>query len=497
MTSWLVLLPLLGCISVLSLRTRGGLIAGVVTILNLVLCLLLAKRVIAEGGWEMRPGGWIGRELELIFWVDGISAILLVTTALVAAVVVFYARSYPGVREGGDAGEGASLAGFWPLLLLLLAGINGVYLSANLLSILFFMEMIGAAAVLSAALSGKRRTVAAATRYFFTRLPGSVSLFLGTVLLFSLYGSLHLNRLGSLLEPTLPVAAACGLIMVGVLVKGAIFPLHFWLPPAHAGAISPVSAILSGLVVKVPLYLALRFWFDLFPGVVSISAAQWLGLLGAAGVVWGAVQALRQQRLKLLIAHSTVSQMGYLFLLFPLISLAVDPEVVRWAWSGGLFQAASHALAKAAMLLAAGTILHAVGTDRLEDLCGIAGRLPMTTFTLALASVTLIGLPPSGGFIAKWLLLKTAIVTGQWWWVLVLALGALLTSGYCFLMLSYAFRPPRPDVPPLKPVPQLMEIAPLALALAAVLIGLRVEEVMTLATPSEPVPVVEIEEVVP
>ena len=105
---------------------------------------------------------------------------------------------------------------------------------------------------------------------------------------------------------------------VGLLAKTALFPLHLWLPPAHAGAPAPASAVLSALVVKGSFILVVRLWFDVMPGVLSHAAAQVLAALGAAAILFGSVLALRQARLKMLVAYSTVAQLGYLFLMFPL-----------------------------------------------------------------------------------------------------------------------------------------------------------------------------------
>ena len=189
----------------------------------------------------------------------------------------------------------------------------------------------------------------------------------------------------------------------GLLAKTALFPLHLWLPPAHAGAPAPASAVLSALVVKGSFFLIVRLWFDVMPGLLSHAAAQVLAALGAAAIVFGSVLALRQARLKMLIAYSTVAQLGYLFLMFPL----AGPGAARLsAWTGGLLQAISHACAKAAMFMAAGLIAQALGHDRIAGLGGIGRALPMTIFAFALAGLSLMGLPPSGGFMAKWLLLR-------------------------------------------------------------------------------------------
>src|SRR5262249_59071576 len=140
---------------------------------------------------------------------------------------------------------------------------------------------------------------------------------------------------------------------------------HLWLPPAHAGAPAAASAVLSALVVKGSFFIIVRLWFGVMPGLPGFAAAQLLAVLGAAAIVVGSVVALRQQRLKLLIAYSTLAQIGYLFLMFPLAYHAASGRLESsGALAGGLLQAISHATAKAAMFMAAGPIYAALGHDR-------------------------------------------------------------------------------------------------------------------------------------
>jgi formate hydrogenlyase subunit 3/multisubunit Na+/H+ antiporter MnhD subunit len=253
----------------------------------------------------------------------------------------------------------------------------------------------------------------------------------------------------------------------GLVAKAALFPLHGWLPPAHANAPAPVSALLSALVVKGPFYILLRLWFEAFPSLMTPAVAQLFGALGAAAILWGSVNALFQPRLKLLIAYSTVAQLGYLFLLFP---LAASPEGGFMAWSGGLMLLGAHACAKTAMFLTAGNILHAAGHDRIKDLDGITHVLPVSVFAFGLAGMSLIGLPPSSGFAGKWLLLNAALAQGQWWWVAVMILGSLLAAAYIVRMLAHAFTRGHESRTP-NTIPPVMEVAALGLALLAVVLG--------------------------
>jgi formate hydrogenlyase subunit 3/multisubunit Na+/H+ antiporter MnhD subunit len=258
----------------------------------------------------------------------------------------------------------------------------------------------------------------------------------------------------------------------GLLAKTALFPLHLWLPPAHAGAPAAASAVLSALVVKGSWFLVIRLWFDVMPGVVTFSAAQLLGALGAAAILIFSVVALRQERLKLLIAYSTLAQIGYLFLMFP---LAFDAAAGRLddggALAGGMLQAISHATAKAAMFMAAGSIYAALGHDRIAGLAGITRALPLSVLTLAVSGVAMMGVLPSGAYLAKKLLLEAAAGSGQWWWELVLQAGGVLTSSYVVLVLAHALRRADAPVELKRSVSRVAQAAALALAFCSLLLA--------------------------
>ena len=223
------------------------------------------------------------------------------------------------------------------------------------------------------------------------------------------------------------------------------------------------------------------------PGLPEHAAAQVLGALGAAAIIFGSVVALRQVRLKLLIAYSTVAQIGYLFLMFP---LAVKPETGHpWstaAWTGGVLQAISHAFAKAAMFMAAGLIAEALGHDRIAGLAGVSRVLPITVFAFALGGLSLMGLPPSGGFVAKAMLLTAAVAAGQWWWAVVVLTGGLLAGGYVFLVLVRALADASEPLNLLSTISPGRQAVVAVLALAAVLLGfvpLRPFELLQIGRP--------------
>ena len=428
-------------------------------------------------------GNW-APPLGVAFRADGLSAAMMIAAAVLVCGIGLFARSqFPSPRY---AETRAPLA-FWTLLLAVWGALNAVFVGGDLFNLYVALELLTFAAVPLVALDGRAETLAAALRYLLFALLGSILYLLGAVLLYGAYGTLDIVLLSDRIRAGPVASAAVSLMTAGLLAKAALFPFHLWLPPAHAGAPAPASALLSGLVVKAPFFLVVRLWFDVMTRLPEPAAAELLGALGAAAIIFGSVLALRQARLKLLIAYSTVAQIGYLFLMFP---LAINPETGHpWsnaAWTGGVLQAISHAFAKAAMFMAAGLIAEALGHDRIASLSGIGRALPITVFAFALGGLSLMGLPPSGGFVAKAMLLTAAVAEGQWWWAVVVLAGGLLAGGYVFLVLARALADASEPVPPLVTISSGRQAIPVALALCAVLLGfvpLRPSELLQIGRP--------------
>jgi formate hydrogenlyase subunit 3/multisubunit Na+/H+ antiporter MnhD subunit len=394
---------------------------------------------------------------------DGFSAVMLVTSALIAPAAALFARVNFATAQGLT--EKRAPLVFWTLLQGLQAALSLIFLGGDLFNLYVGLELLTFAAVPLVSLDGRPETVAAALRYLLFALFGSVFYLLGVALLYGAYGTLDIALLSSRIRPEPAVWLAAGLMTAGLSAKTALFPLHLWLPPAHANAPAAASAVLSGLVVKGSFFLVVRLWFDVLAALPVVIPGAILAALGSAAILFGSVLALRQARLKLLIAYSTVAQIGYLFLMFPLASgpWAAD------AFSGGIMQALSHAFAKAAMFLSGGLIAESLGHDRIAGLGGAARAMPVTFLALGLGGLSLMGLPPSGGFTAKWLLMKASIDAGQSSWAIVMAAGGLLAGGYLYRVLAPALSG---ESPQLKRAPERSrESVALALALVAVLLA--------------------------
>lgn len=467
-----VLLPFLGVLAGLLVGDRHvrkvallTLLAGLGVVLSIASDYLSAAQTLTYllGGWPPPLG--------IALRADGLSvAMLLAVTVVVAGITAYAWRDF---APTADAATQRMPFMYWLLLMAVWGSLNLVFLSGDLFTLYVALELLTFAGVPLVCLDGRGETLRAALRYLLFALAGSILYLLGAVLLYGAYGTLDIALLSGLAHPE-PIAwTAAALMTAGLLAKTALFPLHLWLPPAHAGAPAAGSAILSALVIKGSWFLVVRLWFDALPGVVSLPAAQLLAAMGAAAIVLGSIVALRQERLKLLVAYSTVAQIGYLFLMFPL-AFAGDgqPPVHGAALDAGVLQAMSHATAKAGMFMAAGLIYASLGHDRIADLAGVARAMPITVLAFGLAGLALMGVLPSGAYLAKKLLLGAAAESGQWWWTAVLQGGAAFTAGYLVLVLANVFRRPQMPVVLVKRASKLSEAAALALALSSLLLAL-------------------------
>lgn len=432
----------------------------------------LAAQVMESGLLRVAVGGWAA-PLGIVLRADGLAATMIAMTALVGLAVTVQAA----LTKRGSTQE--RFRAFWPLWLMLWSGLNTLFLSTDLFNLFVMLEIIGLAAAGMAALSGKPAALKAALRYLLLGLFASLLYLFGVALLYVAYGTLDIAQLARLMGDEAAAPVAMTLMFAGLAFKAALFPLHTWLPPAHGNAPGTASAILSALVVKGAFYLMLRLWIDLYEpaGIADSAAAIVLGIAGAGAILWGGVQALRAERLKLLVAYSTVAQIGYLFLAFPLLAGAGEA-----AWRGAVYLALAHAAAKAGLFLACDRVIATLGHDRIDTLSSTQPGARIIQLTIALAAVSLIGLPPSGGFIGKWLLVEAAFDSPQRIWIIgVIIIGTLISAAAMFRLLARFFT--EPDASPQNIPGQRIsraDIVPFALVVGAIALGFAAPPILAL-----------------
>jgi len=396
-----------------------------------LVAMTLLLKLIASGGLSYAVGGWLPQYgIELRF--DEIGAFALPASLLVLLSLSF-SRHY--VARAVDSGR---ISFYYALILINLGGLNGFLITGDLFNLFVFMEIFSVSAYALVATAREPVAALAALKYLFLGALSSLLVLFSVGVVFAMTGTLNIEDAAADLDLSTPMPAALALagLATGFAVKAALFPVHFWLPDAHAAAPAPVSAILSALVVKAGVVGLLRT-LELFAGGEGLlqpmlNSIVWLGALGALG---GALMALVQRDIKLMLAYSTVANIGYI-----LIGLGLSTAS---ATTGAMIHVVNHAVIKVLLFLAAGAFIHRTGLRCIDDLRGLARRMPFTAFAMGVGLVSLSGVPPMAGFVGKWQIAVGALQAGRPILVAVLVIAGLLVLAFSVRVTNAMyFRPP-------------------------------------------------------
>lgn len=392
----------------------------------------LAASVFRDGARTYRMGGWaapVGIELRA----DPLAAVMLLLIGGLSLLVMIYAS-----RDAADETAPGVERWYWSLLLVLLGAMSGMVLTKDLFNLFVMTEASSIAACGIVAVSRRPAALEASFKYLILSVVGSGAILLATGLLYAVTGYLDIDLVGGVLHGSgagfgRVTTAALALYLVGYSLKAALFPLHVWLPDAHSTAPSPSSALLSGLVVKVYVIALIRLVFqvwgaDLFGATAGPTV---LLFLSWTAMVLGSVFAIAQRDLKRMLAYSTVSQMGYIFLGLAL----ANPN----ALAGGMLHVFNHALMKSCLFLAAGILIARTGTRDLAAFSGIGRAMPLTTAAFTVGALAMIGVPGTNGFVSKWYLSLGALDVDRPVHVAVVIFSSLLNGAYYLPLVISAF----------------------------------------------------------
>ncbi len=368
----------------------------------------------------------------LILRVDPLSAIFLAIVALVALASTVYSVRYMEHYTREKVGA------FYPLLLLCMASMIGVLVSADLLCFLVFWESM---TLTSYFLVTYERESAASQRaglkYFVITHGATLCMIAAALLLWRTSGSFHFDAvpqtlLGLLATQPFEAHLVTFLFFLGFATKAGILPMGDWLPDAHPVAPSGMSAMLSGVLVKLGIYGLVRLFCSFL--APSPSLRIWgiaVALAGTASLFVGTLTALRQTDTKRLMAFHTIGQIGYICLGLGIgaYCLAASPLLAAIGLAGAILHAVNHACFKSCLFLGAGSVLYRTGTRDMDRLGGLAHSMPYTAGSTTIASLSIAGVPPFNGFTSKWLIVAACILAGrQFPLFLVLGLVALFIS---------------------------------------------------------------------
>jgi len=382
--------------------------------------------------------------------------------------------------------EESGLERYYPLLLLMTAGIVGIGFAADLFSLFVFFELMAIASYGLVAYDVREwEPLEAGMKYVVMSGTGSLTALLGIALVYFFAGTMDLAQL-RVAAGGIPLAAsvpAVGLLVAGFGLKAAIVPFHTWLPDAHSAAPSGISAMLSGIVIEAGLLTLVKSLgvFVGTGGTPPISVGLLLALLAVLTMTVGNLLALHQRDLKRMLAFSSVAQVGYITLGF---GLTFEYGVPAGA-EGGLFHILNHAMMKGGAFLAAGLFLWYAGTRDLERLAGIGRAAPIVGASFAVFSLGLAGVPPMSGFLSKLIIAKAGLDAGGGWplfFVVALAANSVLSLAYYVpamnrIVFAEAEHPKRR-------VPWTMQVPIAALAVGTVLFGLFPQLALDFVTPA-------------
>ncbi len=472
----------LAAIASITVARAGQWIAAATVVTVTVLATWGLVRAVDVGALTHPLGGWAA-PLGIEYVLDPLSGFVAVLIGVIALFVVVYP---PDVGFGLRPESGVFL---YPLVLLLVGALMGVAVAGDLFNLFVSLEIYSIASYALIALGGPAAAVAS-YRYLLIGTVGSSLYLLGVGFIYFTTGTLSMETVGPALaqltgSPT--TAAAVALIVIGLGIKMAIFPLHVWLPDAHSHAPPAVAALLASVQVKVAAYALIRILLDVFGPVyvtVDVPVMTLLVWFGAAGIVVGSAMAIRQRDIKRMLAHSTVAQLGYIAVG---IGLATPLALI-----GALLHVVNHAAMKALLFFVAGAVMDRAGTKKIAQYAGLGAAMPATMAAFSIAAVSMVGLPPTAGFISKWYLVSGAVEVDNWLVAIIIVASSVMTLAYFLrVMESIWFRPPADDAP--VPATDIRESRPVIVALVVLLavavIGLGLFSVVIVDQVLEPVAV--------
>jgi len=371
-----------------------------------------------------KVGGWMP-PMGIAMVMDGLTTFMLVTVNVIAFLVSIYAIDY--MEKYTEKWN------FYCLFLLMIAGMNGVVISGDMFNLYVFLEIAAISSYALVAFGTEHEELEAAFKYAVMGTLASTFILLGIAFLYSFTSTLNMADISLELAkkgPSHIVSFVSVLFIVGFGLKSAIVPFHAWLPDAHPSAPAPISAMLSGVLIKsLGVYALIRIFFSVLGATPEILGV--LMVLGALSMIIGVCLALGQWDIKRLLAYHSISQIGYVVLG---ISLGTPLGIL-----GGLFHLFNHSVFKSLLFLNSGAIVYSTGTRDLNSLGGLREKMPTTANTSLVASMSIAGIPPFNGFWSKLIIIVACIQAQHFVYAVWAVLASILTLASFMKVQKYAF----------------------------------------------------------
>lgn len=408
-----VVLPLVAAgISVAAGQSRTAQrIIGLLTLSAVtVISVLLAIDVHDVGPVAVDVGGWKA-PVGISLVADRLAVVMLLVASPTLLAVLIYAI-------GQGANERVRLA-FHPIYLVLAAGVNASLLTGDLFNLFVAFEMMLSASYVLLTLGGRREQVRSGMTYVIISLIASAMFITALALLYAATGTVNMADLGlKLAELPQGVQVAFAVLLFLVFgIKAAVFPLFFWLPDSYPTAPSPITAIFAGLLTKVGVYVIIRTQLIVIPP--EARPAGLILLIAVLTMVIGVLGAIAQDDIKRILSFHIVSQIGYMIMGLGLFTVA--------GVAAAIFYTVNQIALKCSLLLVAGLVEHSGGSSSLKKVSGIARRFPLLGWLFLLPALSLAGVPPFSGFVAKLAVVEAGISASEWAVVAVSLIVSVLT----------------------------------------------------------------------
>ena len=414
-------------------------ISDALTNLATLVLLILAVALLGRQG-VYRVGGWappVGINLVL----DGLSGLMLLTVAVVSLAATLFSIRYMDHYTARPK--------YYALFMLMVAGMNGAILTGDMFNLFVFIEIAAISSYALVAFGCGEQELEASFKYAILGSVASSLILLAVAILYCQFGTVNMAHLGRKLAEVAPGDAArrvglysLVLFMGGFGLKAALVPFHAWLPDAHPSAPAPISAMLSGVLIKaIGVYALVRVVFNVFG--VTAAVAQALMVLGTLSMVVGVFLAIAQWDFKRLLAYHSISQIGYVMLGIgvggAVIAKGGNQAVAALAIVGGLYHLVNHAVFKSLLFLTAGAVEYTTGTRQLQEMGGLRQRMPVTAGTSLVASMSIAGVPPFNGFVSKFVIILACVLARYYGYAAWAVFVSIMTLASFMKVQKYAF----------------------------------------------------------
>ncbi len=399
------------------------------------------------------------------FSIDRLSGFMAITFLMLGIFASIFSMKYL------ERDTGIPL--FYTLLVLMIIGMIGAVFAGDLFTLFVFWEMMCIASyTLVAFRKEKWEPVEAAFKYLVMSSAGSASMLFGISLIYGMCSTLNFTEISKILiEPNIWVYIASIFIFIGLGVKSAIFPLHTWLPDAHSAAPSPISAMLSGVVIETGVYAICRIGFSV------LSYVKWLEVIAILSILTmfiGNLTPLLQTDIKRLLAYSSIAHIGYM--------LAGISTGTILGLTGTFMHIFNHATMKGLAFLCSGVILYRLGTRDMREMMGIGRKMPITSTTLFISLFALAGMPPLNGFISELTIILASIEANMIWLGIFMVINIIISVAYYLRILKVFLQPiTLKNIEEVREAPIIMLIPLVSLAILIILFGIWPDGLMNYA----------------